>query len=73
MTDHGGSCIETVWILSRKDFQLHVSLSVLSLELHKSDRLEEPDGPDRRLPDNRSLSDSEGSHSPRDDDLPCPA
>ena len=70
--EHGGSCIETVWILSRKDFQFHFSISVLSLSSLASNNQTDPI-PVRRLPDSRSLFNGEGSHAPCDDHLPCPA
>ena len=69
---HGGSFIETVGILSRKDFQFHFSLPVLSLSSLAPNNQTDPI-PARRLAGNHSLSDGEGSHASCDDHLSRPA
>jgi hypothetical protein len=70
--EHGGSFIETVGILSRKDFQLHLSLSVLPRwPLEPNNQTNQI--PARRLADNRNLSDGKSSHASCDDHLSRPA
>jgi hypothetical protein len=62
VAEHGGSFIETVGILSRKESQRH------SNQINQTDPI-----PARRLANNRNLSDGEGSHAPCDDHFPCSA
>jgi hypothetical protein len=69
---HGESFIETVGILSRKDFQFHFSLPVLSLSSLAPNNQTDPI-PARRLAGNHNLSDGEGSHASCDDHLSRPA